>query len=585
MSRQHRKSGAGDARPLSRRRLPRLPSFGLFLGAAVAAGFALSPQIADWAAGHLRSRLETRTGLAWRIGGAHLRLTPGLAILLDDVEIGEPASGGLSAKIAGATISGDLASLIGGEGEWRADLSRVSLRVPITEGNERDAQDASKAASGAGIAAIHALAKGAEMTFDASHMAVLRAPEAGLSFRVAPAEKQRVDIELAGKNYELTFGFETDARATLASGAPATFAVAAPGSHEVWAKGDCIFAANSKRLAFRAMSAIIASAPFSGSATINLLRQPEADLDLHFPRLALGGLGPKQDGKANVAVFPDLDPAAFVDFPVTATVKIDELRLGALRAGEVKARLYGDGRGVDVAFDAKSFYDGALRGHYTVAPEERRLHQLSLSANVGRLSSLLAAVAGTGALDGQAVAHLEAQANGTQLGDLVSTARGTADVAISHGKISTAAISGIANTPLISDIISDDKGLLTSFREFSGRFAIDGGKAASKDLRFESPLVSAPGSGVADLEKGRVDFSFVPALHAGGKANGGLKFPIRVHGAWTDPEVTANLDSVFDNPLSAIQSLEDIGSALFGDDRSSSKADKDGDLGRKRHRN
>jgi len=587
MFRRHDRSGS-DARPKSASALARLPWLGLFLGGAVIAGVALAPQLADWAAGRLKTELETQTGLAWRIGGAHLRLTPRPAILLDDVEIGDPASKGFSTKIAEATISGDLASLLGREGEWRSDLAGVSARIPITGGDESAAQDAPSAvAPGAGIAAIRALAKGTEITFDASHTAVMRAPEAALTFRVAPAEKQRVDIELAGKSYELTFSFETDARATLASGAPATFAVAQPGAKTPIAKGDCLFAANPKRLAFRSISGDIADAPFSGSATIDLAREPAGTVDMHFRKLAFGESGSKPGEKASGGALPDLDPAAFADFPVTATVQIDALRLGALQANEVKARLSGDARGVDVAIDARRFYDGALRGHYSVAPEERRLHQLSLSANVGSLAPLLEAVAGTGALDGQAVAHLEAQANGTKLRDLVATARGTADVAITNGKVASAAISELADAPLISDIVSNDKGLLTSFRRFSGSFAIGGGKAASKDLRFESPLVSAPGRGFADLEKATIDFSFEPTLLAGGRANGGLKFPIRVHGPWKDPEVAANFDSVLDNPLAAVQSLEDIGSALFGDDPGprSPKTDKDGDLGRKRHRN
>lgn len=578
-------TGGGVSAPGQKPKAPRLPRLALLLAGAFAAGVVLLPVLSHWSVDRLASRLEAETGLAWRIGGVSLGLSPTPGIRLDDIAIGDPAGRGLSAKLSQAAISGDLRALLGEDGELRADLSAVSARIPITGEDAAPTKGDPDDASGPHIAAIRALATGAELGFDASHTAVLSAPRAELAFRVAPSEKQRVDIELRAVHYVMKFGFETGGRATLASGAPATFSLAPPNGEEAWASGRCLFAASAKRLSFREMDGAANGAPFSGSATIELFRQPEANFDLHMRNLSIGANGDQRGDKGGALT--GFDAAALGDFPVVAALQVDELRIGKLQAGEVKTRVTADNSGVDISLEAGRFYDGAARGRYTLTPDvEKPQHQLSLSIDIGRLAPFLAAAADTSALDGRATAHLDVQAAGATRRELVATARGTADVAIANGRIASAAISELADAPLISDIVAGDKGLLTSFRRFSGTFMIGGGKAASNDLRFESPLVSAPGRGAANLEAATIDFHFEPALLSNG-ARGGLKLPVHVSGPWKNPAVSANFDGVLNNPLAAVQSLEDIGEALFGGASGSDRprTDKDGDFGRKRHRN
>lgn len=540
-------------------------------------GVAFSPQLSNWAVGRVVAGLETRTGLAWRIGDAKLRWTPRPAILLEGVTIGEAADRSFSAKLTDATISGNLASLLGGRGEWRVDLSGVSLRIPMGGREDIAQKDPSSGALGAEFAEVRATAKGAEVNFDAGHNVVLRAPEMTLVFNMASAERQRVDIDLVGKTYEVRFGFETDARAGLSAGAPATFSIAPSGASETLASGRGTFFANPTRLSLRSFEGVAGDAPFSGSAAIDLSREPQAQLNLHIPRLFLDGPGATDDNGKNGLGAQAFDPATFADFPLAADLEVDELALGKLRGGGVKARFTGDSRGLDVVLDARQFYDGAARAHYAAAMREKRRHELSLSINVGKLSPLIAAIADSGALDGQASVRLDVQADGVTRDEIISSARGAADLSVSNGKISSAAISELAEMPLVSEIISNDRGLLTSFRRFSGSFAIANGKATSSDLRFEAPLIAAPGRGSANLLTAKIDFNFEPTLRAPGRPGAGLKIPVRVFGPWKDPEVVVDFDGVLDNPLAAAQSLENIGATLFGDDppdRSARRADK-----------
>ncbi len=572
-----RSRGAGARPPRSKNALLRLPWLGFLLSGAVVMGVAFSPQLSNWAVGRVVASLETRTGLAWRIGDAKLRWTPKPAILLEGVTIGEAANRNFSAKLTDATISGNLANLLDGRGEWRVDLSGVSVRIPMAGREDTAQKDSASGARSAQFSELRAIAKGAEINFDAGHDVILSAPEMTLSFTVAPAESQRIDLDLVGKTYEVRFGFETDARAALSTGAPATFSIAPSGAGESLATGRGTFIAHPTRLSLQSFEGVAGDFPFSGSAAIDLSREPQAQLNLHIPRLFLDGPGATRDNGKNGPGLQEFDPAAFADFPLSADVEVDEFALGKLRGGGVKAKFTGDSRGLDVVLDARKFYDGAARAHYAAAMRDKRQHQLSLSINVGKLSPLIAAIADSGALEGQANVRLDVQADGVTRDEIIASARGAADLSVSNGKISSAAISELADMPLVSEIISNDRGLLTSFRRFSGSFAIANGKATSSDLRFEAPLITAPGRGSANLLTAKIDFNFEPTLRAPGRPGAGLKIPVRVFGPWRDPEVVADFDSVLDNPLAAAQSLENIGATLFGDDppdRSARRADK-----------
>jgi uncharacterized protein involved in outer membrane biogenesis len=583
----HRSAGAGEQTPLSRKRFLRLPWLGLLLSGAAILGAEFSPQLANWAVGRIVAGVEAQTGLAWRIGNAKLRWMPRPAILLERITIDGPASRNVAAKLTDATISGNLAGLLGGRGEWRVDLSGVSVRIP-TRNREDSGQKAPSRALGAKISEMRATATGAEVNFDADHNVDFSASEMTLFFNVAPAERQRIDLDLIGKTYELKFGFVTDARVALSTGAPATFSIGPSGAKESLATGSGTFFASPTHLSFQSFEGVVGGVPFTGSAAIDLSHEPQARLDLHMRRLFLdvaSAARDKQKGTIGL-VLQELDPGTFVGFPLTANFEIDEMAFGKLRGGGVKARLTGDGRGLDIVLDARYFYNGVARAHYAAATSDKRQHELSLSINAGNVLPLVATITGTGALEGQGSVRLDVQAEGVGLDEIVSSARGTADFLLSDGKISSPVISELAEMPLISGIFANDRGLLTSFRRFSGSFVIAHGKAASTDLRFEAPLIIAAGRGSANLSTAKINFHFEPTLHAAGRPGGRLKIPVRVFGSWNNPEVIADFDMLLDNPLAAAQSLEDFGAALFGDDgpdAARQKPTKEGELGRKRH--
>lgn len=557
----------------------------IFAGMTLLAGLALAsvaffPSLANRAVATLEARLTAETGLALRIGAARLRWAPHPSIVLENVEIGEATGTRPGAMIAEALVRGDLATLFGGEGEWRAALSGVSARIPFA-GAEAGAVEprAPDAAKKGRDVSVRATVSGADLTFDASHAVVMRAAKAEIAFRFARGEKGRVDVELAGGAYRAIFTLE-DSPGAVASGAPAVFSIAPPEGGEAWTSGRCLFAASAKELTCREIEGTAGGARFSGSAAITLAAAPAASLDLHLQELTLGERGGAPRGGFSV------DPGAFGDFPVTARIGVETLRIGPVRAGGVDARVTADGAGIDLAIDAHRFYEGSARGRYTVAADAGRLHQLSLSVKGSRMSPLLRDVADAGALDGRADAHLEAQARGANPRELLASARGGGDIAIVDGRVSGAAISDLLEAPLVSDFFASDKGALTTFTRFSGSFAIANGKAASRDLHFDSRILSASGRGTADLEAATLDFTFRAAPVAGGAARKALRIPVRVSGPWKNPSVSANLDSLLENPLATLQSLGDVGAALFGDDFDSDdpKTKKGGELGKARHR-
>lgn len=552
-----------------------LRRFVLFPVIALAAALAAMPATQNLLLRRLEARLGDATGLPLKIGSADIQFSPQPALSLHNIEIGSSDSGleHLRVQIGQASVSGGLSVLFGADGELRASLSGANAWIPLADEIERAVEsDSSTTSPIERVSSILARATGAAVEMGSGGGANLRAETTEITVRMGgKVEKERLRVELEAPNYVASFGFESSGR--IADGAPMNFSLGPNGAAAAWATGAGRFTARAKRLELHDISGALDSAPFSGEAAIDLSGDPSATMDLRIRRLTIGALAvaaqptsaDSRGNNVNGFDFLAMDPKDFAFMPATAAIAVDELRVGALHLGEVKTRTRANGEAIEIDFDLLKFYQGLAKGRYSLKNKDgERAHQLSLSITRCRLSPLLADIANFTVMDGLATGHLDLRGFGVKPGDMLATAvGGRADVSVSDGIFKSAGLADLIDTPLVSDVIEADKGLLTTFRSFDGSFRIERGKAVSDDLRLVSRLVVAKGRGQADLAKGLIDFTFTPSLAAHGV---GLRIPIRVFGPWKDPSVSADLANALDHPSEAVKSLEDVGAALFGSD-------------------
>lgn len=567
-------------------------------GAALVIGF--WPTISERLIHEAEQRLEAQTRLAWTIGS--IGLDAGPSLVLRDVVAREAGARAPLLSIREAHFSAALSMLVGDEGAWSASLVGVAANIPIDAAlsDPLTPTAATPIAPVGRLASVEAVAKGVEFDDAGTDRVAARAQGLELSGRLA-SHADKVDVALALETRthlaSIAFGWPSaDADAKL---------VVAPreaGGERVDATTKLRF--DARKIKFEAVRGTIGAAPFSADASLDFSGEPSFAADIRLRRLIVtddeAGSAPSlraaPEARADAHVieaseFELIDPRVFDKLRVTATIGLDELRIGRVKLGGVTARFSGAERLVDLSFDAKSFYEGAVRGRYTLAPqgETGLLHQISLSLGGTRLSPFLADAAGAGMLAGTATARLELQTTGAHADETLRKAVGRAEISIVDGRVSGAGLSKAVDIPLASDLLGAlGDGSLTSFRRFGGSFQIKDGAAASSDLRFESKLAEADGAGRADLAGGLIDFTFKARLALGARGKR-LEAPVRIHGPWADPSVDADLSGTF--AARAIDKLGEVGNSLFGGKDNGSIGDaldslfsggaRDGKLGRK----
>lgn len=546
----------------------------LALAGVVALGIGLWPTIAERAARAVEQRLGAETEFAWTIGAIDFDFGP--AVVLRDVSA-RPKASDASARplltVRTARLSGELSLLRGEAGAWRAALEGVAVELPrparATDPLGAVALATTTARPIARLAAIGATARGVEIDDSAPRMLTARAQGLDLSGRLAPdAVKADVALELETRTHLASVAFSWPP----GDGAAKLAVIPRASGQRIEAITQILVEA--ARLKLHEMRGTVGDAPFTAEAALDLSAQPSLDADIRIGRLVLtddsagSTLRAPAEARSNAHIvetadLEKIDPRALDQLRLTLAIAIDDLRIGRMRLGRVTTRTTAADRLVDVAVDAKSFYDGGLRGRYTLAArgESALLHQLSLSIGGARLSPLLADAGGPRALDGTATMRIELQTAGATIAEAVRAADGRAEISLADGRVN-----GVGKTidiPFASELLGAiDDGSLTRFRRFGGSFAIKNGTAASNDLKFESKMVDAAGAGRADLSKGSIDFTFKARLSLAGHR---IEAPIRVFGPWSDPSVDADLGNALGSSIDALGSLGDAIGKGHGD--------------------
>lgn len=110
----------------------------------------------------------------------------------------------------------------------------------------------------------------------------------------------------------------------------------------------------------------------------------------------------------------------------------------------------------------------------------------------------------------------------------------------------------------------------TDFSELSANFKVSRGVANTQDLRMNSPLLRLAGSGNTDIGRQQLDMILRPKLVASLSGQGGerdvagLEIPVRVKGAWDNPQITPDLNGVLKNPETVVNTVNELSKKLKG---------------------
>jgi AsmA protein len=109
----------------------------------------------------------------------------------------------------------------------------------------------------------------------------------------------------------------------------------------------------------------------------------------------------------------------------------------------------------------------------------------------------------------------------------------------------------------------------TDFSSLTASYTIDKGRLETSDLQLVGPLVRISGAGKANIPEKTLAFRIDPKVVAdlqgqGGEADlAGLGVPVIIEGAWSNPRIYPDIQSILQDPQAALQRLQQTGGALF----------------------
>ena len=537
-------------------------------GCLLAAWLAL-PFLTERAKATIRDRLQAESGLAWTIDSVGLGLDAGPELVLRDLRGRWPGTR-REVRIAEVRLPG-LYNLVFGNGDaGHAIVRGIAGQFPIT------ADGGATAPNGGSdprtITSLHGRVRG--LGFDPNltdRIVRLRADDAEIDYALgAASDSSTVELNCEAADSAIVLKVIRPAAAGPAAMTVGIQPRSADGLNltaQAQASGDAA------HLKLDAIQGTIDNQPFFGTAGLDLSGRPNLSADLHLARLIVADDDrvAEERGKNDGLVLASstllkLDPKWLDLLDGNARVEIADLTVGPVATKDVKAATTLTDGVLDLTLDVGSLYGGAVRVRYVLAPKEgtTRLHQLSLSLTRMRLSSVLGDLIGVRGLDGVATGRIDVQASGTELGDVLRSAGGRAQLSAVDGWINGFDLARItAHGP--TDDPSDGGGgaFATKFSQLSADFDLGGGLAKTNNLVLRTSLADVAGAGSVDYLDRTLDLHLDPSL----AGSGSLAIPIHVMGPWDGARVSADFSDIAAHPEKAIQSLQGLlgkGGALSG---------------------
>jgi len=317
---------------------------------------------------------------------------------------------------------------------------------------------------------------------------------------------------------------------------------------------------------------------------------PVVTADLHFDRLDLGAF---DSGKAQ-ATDPssqDLPPwsDATIDFKSLRLVDaIVDLKAGELRGGGLKVTNVGLKTTLDdgilrIGLGAADLYQGKVSANLLLdVSQDMPTQAVKFSFADVQASPLLSDVNGFRQFDGKLQMNANLESSGASLKAIVGNLSGIADLAVKDGVVTGHKLPDLfRSVSLYLPQAWRDLNDKITISSVTAKFAVANGTATSDDLHVLSTVADISGKGKIDLVARTFDLRFEPKIvttpnNAAKPGNAlDLGAAILVRGPWSDPQISADLSGLMNDPQKTLGKLQGLGEQFLGNSDKSSKVDPD----------
>ena len=214
------------------------------------------------------------------------------------------------------------------------------------------------------------------------------------------------------------------------------------------------------------------------------------------------------------------------------------VKFAATKTGPLSLKMRLDrGRLVSV-IQRLSIYGGTLGGQVVLNSRAGLSVGADLSAKGVQLGPLLRDFAGYDRLTSLASMRVKLLSSGNSMQALASRLKGEGGINAGPGEIIGFDLLGMLRTLDTSYRGRQNKTIFTSIK---GSYTIRNGVLKNSDLVFNSPLLTAGGTGHIDIGKRLIDYRITPLTY-GGKTAGKLSVPVLLSGTWDHINVHPDLN-------------------------------------------
>ncbi|WP_299848815.1 AsmA family protein [uncultured Roseovarius sp.] len=183
-------------------------------------------------------------------------------------------------------------------------------------------------------------------------------------------------------------------------------------------------------------------------------------------------------------------------------------------------------------------YGGLVSGEFVVNNRSGLSVGGDMNAKGINMKTLLTDAAGIGRFSTSGAASLKFLGVGASVDAIMKSLKGSASVRTGKGHISGFDLDKLMRS-------GNGTGGTTVFDRMSASFIISGGQMQNNDLTMSMPLAKATGAGRIGLGNQDIDYTFTPTILTG-KKDRGLAIPVRIHGPWSNPRFTPDLEKAID---------------------------------------
>jgi len=157
---------------------------------------------------------------------------------------------------------------------------------------------------------------------------------------------------------------------------------------------------------------------------------------------------------------------------------------------------------------------------------------------------------------------LDLSAAGSSQAELVSTLKGTVDLALKDGLVRGIDLARMVNGVRSAILGGWDKtnNVGTAFDAISASFTLQDGIGSNDNFSLQGPIVRASGKGEVDLLRKKLTYRMVPEVTQLGNGQfAGPSVPVVISGTWANPRVYPDVKGILDDPQAAFDTLRKPG--------------------------